>query len=233
MLRQNRLIQSRHHELGADSTLQAQRPRLVTVRAITGHDRLVCSLTSNANGAHGREIECAPGCGILSCKRAKTHAKTHECEKKLQRATSSRTRAFSRASGTWKNFKFLSRSCLFTEREPVTKLICSTFQPWRYITSLTALRREAYWFPAVNLALIRYLSQTSDTRLYSRIQKTPALFPAGGRTAMPSGRIRQNLSFAIASFDWPSWTLLASPSVRGRSISRVLVACHIAACPLT
>ena len=33
------------------------------------------------------------------------------------------------ASGTLKNFRFLLRSCLFTERAPVMKLICSTFQP--------------------------------------------------------------------------------------------------------
>ena len=30
------------------------------------------------------------------------------------------------ASGTLKNFRFLLRSCLFTERAPVMKLICST-----------------------------------------------------------------------------------------------------------
>jgi hypothetical protein len=33
------------------------------------------------------------------------------------------------ASGTLKNFRFLLRSCLFTERAPVIKLTCSTFQP--------------------------------------------------------------------------------------------------------
>ena len=33
------------------------------------------------------------------------------------------------ASGTLKNFRFFLRSCLFTERVPVMKLICSTFQP--------------------------------------------------------------------------------------------------------
>ena len=33
------------------------------------------------------------------------------------------------AAGTLKNFRFLLRSCLFTERAPVMKLICSTFQP--------------------------------------------------------------------------------------------------------
>jgi hypothetical protein len=32
-------------------------------------------------------------------------------------------------SGTLKNFKFLLRSCLFTDRAPVIKLIFSTFQP--------------------------------------------------------------------------------------------------------
>jgi hypothetical protein len=33
------------------------------------------------------------------------------------------------ASVTLKNFRFLLKSCLFTERAPVMKLICSTFQP--------------------------------------------------------------------------------------------------------
>ena len=33
------------------------------------------------------------------------------------------------ASVTLKNFRFLLRSCLFTERAPVMKLIYSTFQP--------------------------------------------------------------------------------------------------------
>ena len=129
-----------------------------------------------------------------------------------------------------KNFRVFLRSCLFTEREPVTKLICSTFQPWRCIASLMALRRDAHWFSAVDLALIRYRSQTFDIRLYSRIQKTPALFPTGGRTAIPSGRIHQNLSFAIASFDWPSWILPASACLRGRSISRALAAFDIVSC---
>jgi hypothetical protein len=32
-------------------------------------------------------------------------------------------------SDTLKNFRFLLRSCFFTERAPVIKLICSTFQP--------------------------------------------------------------------------------------------------------
>ena len=134
------------------------------------------------------------------------------------------------ASGTQKNFRFFLRPCLFTEREPVTKLICTTFQPWRRIASLMALQRDAYWFSAVDLALRRYRLQTSDICLYSRMQKTPALDPTGGRTAIPSGRIRQNLSFAISSFDWPSWTLLASAGVRGRSISRVLAAFRIVSC---
>ena len=31
------------------------------------------------------------------------------------------------ASCTLKKFRFFLRSCIFTEREPVTKLICSTF----------------------------------------------------------------------------------------------------------
>jgi hypothetical protein len=67
----------------------------------------------------------------------------------------------------------------------------------------------------------------SDIRLCSRMQKTPTLFPTGGRTTMSSGRIRQNLSFTISSFDLSSWTLLASVCVRGRSISRALNTFHI------
>ena len=54
------------------------------------------------------------------------------------------------------------------------------------------------------------------------MQKTPVLFPTGGRTAIPSGRSRQNLSFATVSLDWPSWILLLSACVRGRCISRSL-----------
>jgi hypothetical protein len=59
------------------------------------------------------------------------------------------------------------------------------------------------------------------------IGKTSSLFPTGGRTVVPSGRIRQNLSFTTTSFDWTSWTLLTSVCVRGRSISRVLTVFHI------
>ncbi len=59
------------------------------------------------------------------------------------------------ASSTLENFRFLLRSCLSTDRAPVIKLICSTFQPWRCITVLMAPRRDAYWFSAVLLALIR------------------------------------------------------------------------------
>jgi hypothetical protein len=40
------------------------------------------------------------------------------------------------ASDTLKNFRFFLRSCLSTDRAPVIKLICSTFQPWRCITVL-------------------------------------------------------------------------------------------------
>ncbi len=53
------------------------------------------------------------------------------------------------ASGTLKNFRFLMRSCLSTDRAPVIKLICSTFQSWRCITVLMALRRDTYWFSVV------------------------------------------------------------------------------------
>jgi hypothetical protein len=134
------------------------------------------------------------------------------------------------ASGTRKNFRFFLRSCSFTEREPVAKLISSTFQPCRCIASLRALRRDAYWFSAANLALRRYWSVISDIRLYSRMHNTPALFPIGRWTAIPSGLILQNLFIAIVSLDWPSWTLLDSSRVRGRSIPRVLAAFHIAAC---
>ncbi len=93
------------------------------------------------------------------------------------------------ASGTLKNFRFLLKSRLSTDRAPVIKLIYSTFQPRRCITVLMALRREAYWFSAVLLAMTRYRSQQSDILLCSRIQKVPALSPTGGRTAISSGRI--------------------------------------------
>ncbi len=134
------------------------------------------------------------------------------------------------ASGTLKNFRFLLRSCLSTDRAPVIKLICSTFQPWRCITVLMALRRDAYWFSAVLLALTRYRSQTSDILLCSKIQKVPAVLPTGGRTAIPSGRIRQKLSFTTVSFWIPSLILLSSPGVRGRAISRARAAFHIVSC---
>jgi hypothetical protein len=49
------------------------------------------------------------------------------------------------ASGTLKNFRFLLRSCLSTDRAPVIKLICSTFQPWRCITVIMAPRRDVYF----------------------------------------------------------------------------------------
>ena len=40
------------------------------------------------------------------------------------------------AADTLKNFMFLLKSFLFTERAPVMKLTCSTFQPARCITPL-------------------------------------------------------------------------------------------------
>ena len=49
------------------------------------------------------------------------------------------------ASGTLKNFRFLLRSCLFTERAPVMKLICFTLQPSHCIVTLLVLRRDVYW----------------------------------------------------------------------------------------
>jgi hypothetical protein len=97
-------------------------------------------------------------------------------------------------SGTLKNFRFLMRSCLSTDRAPVIKLICSTCQPCRCITVLMTPRRDTYWFSTVLLTLIRYRSQTSDILLCSKIQKIPAVLPTGGRTAIPSGHIHQKLS---------------------------------------
>ena len=131
---------------------------------------------------------------------------------------------------TLKNFRFLMRSCLFTERAPVMKFTYSTFHPWRCIASLMVFRRDAYWSSAVRLALVRYRSQTSDILLCSRMQKTPVLLSTGGRTAIPSGCIRQNLTFTVTSFETPAWILPSSACVRGRSISRVLAAFHILSC---
>ncbi len=71
-------------------------------------------------------------------------------------------------SGTLKNFRFLLRSCLSTDRVPVIKLICSTFQPWRCITVLMTLRRDTYWFSVALLTLMRCRSQTLDILLCSR-----------------------------------------------------------------
>jgi hypothetical protein len=53
------------------------------------------------------------------------------------------------AAGTLKNFRFLLKSCLSTDRVSVMKLTCSTFHPWRCITVLIALRRDTYWFSVV------------------------------------------------------------------------------------
>jgi hypothetical protein len=60
------------------------------------------------------------------------------------------------ASDTLKNFRFLLRSCLFTERVPVMKLIYSTLQTSHCITTLMTLRRDAYWSSSVRFALVRY-----------------------------------------------------------------------------
>ncbi len=133
-------------------------------------------------------------------------------------------------SVTLKNFRFLLRSCLFTEHVLVIKMTCSTFQSWHCIASLNAFRRDTYWSSVVCLTLVRYRSQTSDIHLCSRMQETPMIFPTGGRTVIPSGRNRQNLSFVITSLDRPSRALLDSACVRGRSISQVLVTFHMTSC---
>ena len=83
-------------------------------------------------------------------------------------------------------------------------------QVCRCIVSLSALRRDTYWFSTVDLDLRRYWSVISDIRLYSRIQNTSVLFPIGGRTTIPSGLILQNLSFTTVSLGCPSRTLLDS-----------------------
>jgi hypothetical protein len=69
--------------------------------------------------------------------------------------------------------------------------MCPVWNPILFVDgsmSRSSFRRDVSWFSAVDLALIRYLSQTSDIRLWSRIQKTTFLFPTGGRTAIGSGR---------------------------------------------
>jgi hypothetical protein len=50
--------------------------------------------------------------------------------------------------------------------------------------------------------------------------------PVYGRTVIPSGLIRQNLSFTIVSLHWSPWTLLTSSCVTGRFISWVLGGFH-------
>ena len=107
------------------------------------------------------------------------------------------------ASGTLKNFRFLLKSRLSTDRVPVIKLICSTFQPCRCITVLMALRREAYWFSAVLLAMTRYRSQQSDILLCSRIQKVPALSPTGGRTAFRPAASARNFPSRLSLLESP------------------------------
>jgi hypothetical protein len=104
------------------------------------------------------------------------------------------------SSGTLKNFRFLLRSCLFTDRPPVIKSICSTLQPWHCIDSLMTLRRDVYWSSDVYFDLMRYRSQTSDILLCSR------------------------------TFETPSLILLSSTYVRGRVISRDRVVFHIVSC---
>jgi hypothetical protein len=79
------------------------------------------------------------------------------------------------------------------------------------------LQREAYWFSTVLLALTRYRSQTSDIRLCSKIQKVPPALSTGGRTAIPSGRILQKLSFTTVSLGVPSLILLSSTDSEGAS----------------
>ncbi len=89
------------------------------------------------------------------------------------------------------------------------KIICCTFQTWRCITVLMALRRDTYWSSTVRFALVMYRSQTSDIRLCSTMQKTSVLFPTGGRIVIPSGHNHQNLSFVTTSFGWSSWIFLS------------------------
>ncbi len=95
------------------------------------------------------------------------------------------------ASGTLKNFRFLLRSCLSTDRAPVIKLTCSTFQPWHCITVLITLRRDAYWFSAVLLTLMRYRSQASDILFFPRYKRSRPCYPrVGGPLLRPVASAR-------------------------------------------
>jgi hypothetical protein len=104
------------------------------------------------------------------------------------------------ASGTLKNFRFLLRSCLSTDRVPVITLTCSTFQSWHCITVLMTLRRDAYWFSDVLLTLMRYRSQTSDILLCSEIQKIPVVLSTGGRTSFVKNKRCRNGSLLFPYF---------------------------------
>ena len=88
----------------------------------------------------------------------------------------------------------------------VMKLICSTFQPCRCIVSRRTLGRDTYWFSVFSGDLRRYWLVTSDMILYSRIQNTPTFVSVVVWTTIPSGLIRQNVSYPILV--WPSWTRL-------------------------
>ncbi len=98
----------------------------------------------------------------------------------------------------------LLRSCVFTECESVTKLICSTLQSCRCITSLMELRRDTYWFSVVDLALrsipITVIGHTLEFQDTVDVRRS-TLFPEGGSTVMSSGRIHQNLSFVFVLID--------------------------------
>ena len=74
------------------------------------------------------------------------------------------------------------------------------------------------------LALGCFLS--SDKVMFAAIRHPFML----GRTAIPSGRIRQKLSFMTVSLGIPSWILLCSAGLRGRAISRARAAFHIVSC---
>ena len=54
-------------------------------------------------------------------------------------------------------------------------------------------QRDTYWFSAFSRAHRRYWSVTSDMRLYSRMQNTPALFPIGDGTYPHARRVKTSL----------------------------------------
>ncbi len=128
--------------------------------------------------------------------------------------------------GTLKWSRFSLNSVSFRDRVPVMKLSWCVTQPDRYMTLISATRRDSYCVITPLIDLTMQWLVTSDMCSNSSRQITPDFVFVGILNAIPSGLLFQSRSSSICSWKIPCCLRVVSARVNGRCISESLDVFH-------